>query len=243
MTILPPPPPNLLEGAALFLDFDGTLVDLAETPDSIRVAPGLVPLLVRLRGRLRGRLAIISGRSLADLDKHLDCPGLLASGSHGVELRLGDGQALLVSVPERMPDIRAEVARFAEGKAGFLIEEKPAGVALHYRLAPEEGDSALAFMTGLGDAHGLAVQRGNMVVELRPKGADKGEALRAFMAEPDFADARPVFVGDDLTDEHGFEAAAALGGSGILVGAARDTAARYRLADVAAVSDWLSQAR
>ena len=242
MVSLLPPPPDLLENAALFLDFDGTLVELADTPDSIRVSPNLDSLLDRLRRRVGGRLAIVSGRSLADLDRHVRCAGLLVSGSHGVELRLSDGQALLVSVPEGLAGLRDEVARFAEGTEGLIVEEKPAGIALHYRLAPSEGERALAFMTELGREHDLAVQQGKMVVELRPKGADKGDALRAFMAEPDFAGARPVFVGDDLTDEHGFEAAAALGGAGVLVGAQRESAALYRLTDVAAVADWLNEA-
>ena len=242
MVSLPPPPPDLLEGAALFLDFDGTLVELADTPDSIRVPPDLDSLLERLRRRVRNRLAIVSGRSLADLDRHVRCAGLLVSGSHGVELRLSDGQALLVSVPEGLTGLRDEVTRFAQGTEGLIVEEKPAGIALHYRLAPAEGERALAFMTELGREHDLAVQQGKMVVELRPKGADKGDALRAFMAEPAFAGARPVFVGDDLTDEHGFEAAFALGGAGILVGPERQSSALYRLADVAAVAEWLNRA-
>ena len=242
MVSLPPPPPDLLEGAALFLDFDGTLVELADTPDSIRVSPDLDSLLDRLGQRVRNRLAIVSGRSIADLDRHVRCAGLLVSGSHGVELRLSDGQALLVSVPEGLTGLRDEVARFAQGTDGLIVEEKPAGIALHYRLAPAERERALTFMTELAREHDFAVQQGKMVVELRPKGADKGDALRAFMAEPAFAGARPVFVGDDLTDEHGFEAARALGGAGILVGPERPSSAVYRLADVAAVAEWLNRA-
>lgn len=236
---LPPPPPNLLDGAALFLDFDGTLVELAETPGAIRVSPGLVPLLERLRRRLEGRLAIISGRSLADLERHVACAGIAFSGSHGMELRLADGTALPLSVPAGLEKMREAVIAFAEGNDGLLVEEKPVGIALHYRLAPAEAERAEIFMAALAKAHGMALQRGRMVVELRPQGATKGDALRAFMTEPGFAGARPVFVGDDLTDEHAFEAAAGLGGAGVLVGAERPTAARFRLATVAAVAEWL----
>ena len=239
---LPPPPPNLLDGAALFLDFDGTLVELADAPGAIRVSPDLRPLLKRLRRRLEGRLAIISGRSLADLERHVACGGIAFSGSHGLELRLPDGTALPLSIPAGLEAMRAAVIAFAEGKEGLLVEEKPVGIALHYRLAPAEAQRAETFMAELARAHGMTLQRGQMVVELRPEGATKGDALRAFMTEPDFAGARPVFVGDDLTDEHGFEAAAGLGGAGILVGPDRPTAARFRLATVAAVSDWLSEA-
>lgn len=235
----PPPPPELLDGAALFLDFDGTLVDLADSPDSIRVPARLGPLLERLRRRLDGRLAIVSGRSLADLERHVPLAGIAFSGSHGLELRFGDGTRLPLSVPIGLDDVRERVTRFAEADAGLLVEEKPAGIALHFRRAPHRAAAAAAFMAGLAAERGWSVQPGSMVVELRPHGATKGDALRAFMTEPDFADARPVFVGDDLTDEHGFEAAAELGGAGILVGPSRPTAARYRLDSVAAVADWL----
>ncbi|HET9428662.1 MAG TPA: trehalose-phosphatase [Allosphingosinicella sp.] len=242
MAILPPPPPDLLDGAALFLDFDGTLVELAETPAAIRVSPGLGPLLERLHERLGGRLAIISGRSVADLERHIACAGIAFSGSHGLELRLADGHSVPLSVPEDLEAMHSAVSGFAAAHEGLLVEEKPAGIALHYRLAPAFAEQAEAFMAALAEAHDMTLQRGQMVVELRPEGATKGDALRSFMTEPVFAGARPVFVGDDLTDEHGFEAAAGLGGAGILVGAERPTAARYRIGTVAAVSDWLEAA-
>jgi len=242
MTSLQPPPPLDPDCAALFLDFDGTLVELAQTPDAIRVSPGLEPLLERLRRKLDGRLAIVSGRSLADLERHLPAGGIAFSGSHGLELRLADGTSLPLSAPIGLDDVRDKVERFAAPIAGLIVEEKPAGIALHFRLAPDQGSRADAFMAALAKERGFALQRGAMVVELRPGGATKGSALKAFMAEPEFAGARPWFVGDDLTDEHAFAAAAALGGAGILAGAARETAARYRLPSVSAVADWLGAA-
>ena len=241
MVSLPPPPHDLLDNAALFLDFDGTLVELAETPDAIRVAPDLGTLLERLRRRLDGRIAIVSGRSLADLERHVPASGIAFSGSHGLELRLSDGTQLPLSVPIGLDDVRAQVEAFAAGAEGLLVEDKPAGIALHFRRAPDQEKRAGEFIERLASSRGWTVQHGNMVAELRPCGATKGDALRAFMTEPEFADTRPVFVGDDLTDEHGFAAAAGLGGAGILVGAPRDTAARYRLASVSAVRDWLRQ--
>lgn len=238
----PPPPLSRLACAALFLDFDGTLVELADRPDSIAVPPGLKPLLDRLAGRLDGRLAIVSGRAIDDLRAHLGPSAALLSGSHGAELLYADGRRIPVAAPPGLAGARDQVHRFAAGRSGLLVEDKPAGVALHYRLAPELERSVAEFVEDLARRSGLALQRGKMVAELRPHGADKGAALRRLMAEPPFAGARPVFVGDDLTDEHGFEAAAALGGEGVLVGPARTSAARWRLDDVAGVTAWLEAA-
>jgi trehalose 6-phosphate phosphatase len=239
MAILPPPPPGLLQGAALFLDFDGTLVELAETPEAIRVPPRLGQLLDRLRDRLEGRVAIVSGRSIADLTRYVPICDIAYSGSHGLELRLQSGAEIPVEAPRGLDEVRDRVRRFANEREGLLVEEKPAGVALHFRRAPKEAASVDDFMEELARQQALVVQRGNMVVELRPAGADKGDAVRAFMREPGFAGARPVFLGDDLTDEHAFGAVAALGGAGILVGPERETAAKYRLHGVAAVAEWL----
>lgn len=240
MTNLSPPPPDLLKGAALFLDFDGTLVELADTPDRISVPDALGPMLETLKRKLGGRLAIVSGRSLADLESHLPLHGSAISGSHGLELRLADGTRLPLSVPLGLDDVCEAVEAFAAaGDDGFLVERKPAGIALHYRLAPGEAERAEAFMGRLARKTGFALQSGAMVAELRAHGATKGDALKAFMTEPGFAAARPVFVGDDLTDEHGFAEAAVLGGAGVLVGPPRETAARYRLDSVRAVAEWL----
>ena len=243
MVRLPPPPPDLLDGAALFLDFDGTLVDLADTPDGICVPTALGTTLERLKRRLDGRLAIVSGRSLADLKRHLPMHGIAFSGSHGLELQLADGTHLPLSVPLGLDDVCEAVEAFAaKANDGLLVERKPAGIALHYRLAPGEAERAEAFMAGLARKTGFGLQRGAMVAELRAHGATKGDALKAFMTEPAFAYARPIFVGDDLTDEHGFAEAAALDGAGVLVRPPRDTAARYGLESVKAVADWLRSA-
>lgn len=239
---IPPPPPSLLDGAALFLDFDGTLVELADAPDAIRVPGGLSGLIERLAARLGGRVAIVSGRALADLGRHVACRGVAMAGSHGLELRLADGRIAPAARPEALDEARAAVARFAASDPGLLVEDKPAGVALHYRRSPERAAGVEALMEGLAARTGLVVQHGKMVAELRPPGADKGDALEELMREPAFAGARPVFVGDDLTDEHAFAAAARLGGAGVLVGPPRATAARYRLGGVAEVAAWLRAA-
>jgi trehalose 6-phosphate phosphatase len=237
-----PPPLSLLDGAALFLDFDGTLVELAETPDSIRVPGALRPLLERLERRLEGRLALVSGRAIADLDRHVGLPGFTVSGSHGLELRRADGSLSAPAPVASLGDARSAIAAFAVDRPGLLVEEKPASIALHYRRAPEREAEVAAFIAGLAARTGLAVQLGKMVAELRPAGPTKGDAVRALMAEPGFAGARPVVVGDDLTDEDAFEAAASLGGGGVLVGPPRPTAASWRLDDVASVARWLRRA-
>jgi trehalose 6-phosphate phosphatase len=233
------PPPSLLDGAALFLDFDGTLVELADAPDAIEVPGDLHPLLDRLTRRLAGRLAIVSGRAIDDLDRHVGFPGIVLSGSHGLEMRLAGRVSAAVAAPPGLEAARGEIARFAAAGPGLLVEEKPASIAVHFRQAPEREASVAEFMAGLARRTGLALQSGKMVVEIRPAGADKGDALRALMTEPPFAGARPVFVGDDLTDEHAFAAAAEMGGAGILVGPDRPSTALWRLADVAAVARWL----
>jgi trehalose 6-phosphate phosphatase len=237
----PPPPLSSLAPAALFLDFDGTLVELADAPGAIAVPSGLAPLLDRLAARLGGRLAIVSGRALDDLRRHIGAAAILMSGSHGAELCYSDGRRIPVSAPPGLEAARAEIRRFAAAAEGLLVEDKPAGIALHYRLAPERAGEAQALFESLAARTGLALQRGKMVAELKPLGADKGAALSRLMAEPPFAGARPLFVGDDLTDEDAFRAACSLGGEGVLVGPARPTAARWRLEGVAQVTAWLEE--
>ncbi|HYW14821.1 MAG TPA: trehalose-phosphatase [Allosphingosinicella sp.] len=237
-----PPPLSRLAPVALFLDFDGTLVELAEAPGAIAVPAGLAPMLDRLAELFEGRLAIVSGRAIADLRSHVGGSAVVLSGSHGAELRYADGRSIPVSAPPGLAEARESIRRFAARDEGLLVEDKPAGVALHYRLAPGRADEADAFVEAVAERSGLALQRGKMVAELRPKGSDKGEALRRLMGEPPFAGARPVFVGDDLTDEDGFRAAAALGGEGVLVGPARSSTARWRLDGVADVTAWLEAA-
>jgi trehalose 6-phosphate phosphatase len=235
------PPLSLLDGAALLLDFDGTLVELAETPDAIRIPAGLPALITRLSLRLDGRVAIVSGRSLDDLERHVGALPVAFAGSHGVEIRMG-GAVERSRPPAGLTPAREALARFAAEDPRLLVEEKPGTVALHFRGAPDREADSAALAEELAVRHGLRVQPGNMVVELLPAGVDKGKALKRLMAEPSFAGARPWFMGDDLTDEHAFAAAAKAGGGGILVGPPRDTAAAWRLADVRAASRWLTEA-
>src|SRR3954471_14725478 len=235
------PPVSLLDGAALLLDFDGTLVELAETPDAIRIPAELPALIARLSQRLDGRVAIVSGRSLADLERHAGPLPVAFAGSHGVEIRIG-GEVERSGVPPSLSRAREALARFAAEDPRLLVEDKPGTVALHFRRAPDREADSAALAGELAVRHGLRVQAGKMVVELLPAGVDKGTALERLMADPPFAGSRPWFMGDDLTDEHAFSAAARAGGGGILVGPARETAAAWRLADVTAARRWLTEA-
>lgn len=236
----PLPHAGLLSGASLFLDFDGTLVEIAHRPDAVEVSAELRRLLGDLSALLHGRMALVSGRGAEDIAARVGLAGLAIAGSHGLERRLSDGRT---ETRRRAPAIdRAAAAMdsLARDWPGVLVERKPLGCALHYRGAPDAADACHALALGLGKRHALAVQPGKMVVELRQPGADKGGAVTAFMAEAPFAGTRPVFIGDDVTDEAGFAAAAALGGVGILVGAERESLAAYRLPDVATTHAWLA---
>lgn len=235
------PPSNALSnGASLFLDFDGTLVEIADRPDAVVVDARLKRLVQALAVRLDGRVAIVSGRGADEIDALFGGLTFPISGSHGAELRHG-GTLHGPGRPAALDDTLDRMRALATATPGLIVEAKPLGVALHYRGAPEAEDACRVFVAGLAKATGLTLQAGKMVFELRASG-DKGSAIAGLMALPGFAGTRPVFLGDDLTDEPGFVVAARLGGAGVLVGPARASDAAYRLPDVAAVRRWLEQA-
>ncbi|MEM6475837.1 MAG: trehalose-phosphatase [Pseudomonadota bacterium] len=238
-----PTPPSLesllQEGpVALFLDFDGTLVELAPGPDQIEPIADLNAKLVQMAERLGGRCAIVSGRAIADIESHIGEISLAAAGSHGSDVRSADGRAL-GEAPTGLPAaLEAELRSYASENA-IDYEAKPHGGALHYRSNPQAGEAAQAFAQDLAARHGWSAQSGKCVVELVAGKADKGTAVRALMQEEPFAGARPIFIGDDLTDEKGFAACNEAGGAGILVGTREPTCAQYQLPNVASVHQWL----
>ena len=243
ITGLPIPKPLRLGETALFLDLDGTLAPIAARPQDVRPDPRRTSLLERLERRLDGRLAVVSGRTLADVDRILEGCVSSVAAVHGLVQRDADGQVSNSRGHPAMAKAAEGFHAFAARDSGLIVEEKAGlSVALHYRLAGRHAEAARACAHELAAKTGLVLQEGDMVEELRTPGASKGDSVRAFMAEPLFAGARPVFVGDDATDEDGFEAAQALGGLGVVVGAARATAARFRLADVDAALAWLEAA-
>ncbi|PTW59411.1 trehalose 6-phosphatase [Breoghania corrubedonensis] len=234
------PPPPLSCRHALFLDFDGTLVDIAETPEGIRVPEGLGALLTRVADRLDGALAVVSGRPLSDIDALLKPLRLPAAGLHGLEHRATIGAAVeRVAPPPELDILRRRIDAAGLIGEGVRLEDKGLAIAIHYRRAPERGPALAAALTkACADLSGLHMLHGKMVLEIKSQGHDKGVAVTTFLNEPVFAGRVPVFVGDDVTDEDGFRAVLSAGGFAVKVGAG-ETAAAHRLADVAAVHAWL----
>lgn len=238
--VLAPPPPIKPSNHGLFVDFDGTLVPLVDRPDLVRADSELIELLGTLHRAFEGRLALVSGRSLDQLDAMIGpiAHDIALVGSHGAEVRRGD-QLIEPLRPPGLDAAIAEVRSWGAGHPEMIIEEKSHGVAMHYRVAPilEEPVKRRAFL--IAERHGLEVQPGKMMVELRGPGWHKGEAVAALMRAPPMTGSRPVVIGDDLTDEPAFAVAAAMGGFGVIVGGTRDTGALHCLSDVGAVRHWL----
>jgi len=234
-----PAPPSRLPRPALFLDMDGVLAPLAPTPDAVVPDARRTAVLRALAERLGGRIAIVSGRTLAEIDRIAENASASASGVHGLERRRADGSLDLADADPAVRDAVAAFQNFARTRPGLIVEDKAVSAGLHYRQAQGEAGAVEALAERLADETGLTLQAGHLVVELKTPGTDKGTALTAFMGEAPFKGAVPVMLGDDLTDEDGFRAAEALGGFGVLVGPPRDTAARHGLPDVDAVLAWL----
>jgi trehalose 6-phosphate phosphatase len=243
----PPPGPTLPEPAAdwaLFLDLDGTLVDIAQRPDAVAVDAGLPALLTRLANMTGGALAVVSGRGLDDIDRLLAPCRLPIAALHGLVRRDAAGRITNSAADGALLDrVRTALQSFAASHPGVALEDKGLAVALHVRQAPAAEAAARASVAAVVAALGgrVHVQEGKMVLEIRATGADKGAAVEAFMAESPFHGRMPVYIGDDLTDEHAFAAVNRLGGRSIKVGRGA-SAAGWRVASVAALRGWLEAA-
>jgi trehalose 6-phosphate phosphatase len=228
------------ENAALFLDFDGTLVDIVERPGDVRISARNLASLLVLAGRAGGALAIVSGRSVETIDGFVEPHRFATSGVHGFEMRHPGAEVRRLEADlEGLERVVEKLQAFAEAHDGLIVERKPASVSLHYRQRPELGvvardavDAAVAGETG------LRLLPGKMVLEVKAHRGDKGLAIEQFMAEAPFAGRVPVFIGDDVTDEAAFRAVNGMGGVSIKVGDG-ETAAAYVLADTAEVARWL----
>jgi trehalose 6-phosphate phosphatase len=239
-----PSPPSLAQAGSvsLFLDFDGTLVEIADHPQDVIVAPSLPQALAALSDKLEGRLAVVSGRSLAALDHLLGPVPIAMAGSHGGEFR-PSRSAPVQPLAEPLPASACEaMAAFAKAQGDLVFEAKPFSVAVHYRDRPEVADALLAYAQRIGAEHGLRLKHGKMVIEMSMPGSDKGNAVAHFMDLAPFAGTRPLFAGDDVTDEDAFAAVRRYDGGGILVGPMRATRALWHLDNVAAVHRWLENA-
>jgi len=237
------PLPAAPAGLAFFLDVDGTLIDIAPTPDGVFVPPDLPEALAALAMATDGAVAIVSGRAIVSLDALLGSSSLVKAGLHGGELRRSGGALEAMPAPPALELLRPLLTALVDRWPGTLIEDKGAAIAIHYRGNPEAEADVLQTVEGLLPlTEGtVAAQPGKMVIELKPASAGKGKVVRRLMAEPPFAGRRPVAVGDDITDEAMFEAANAMGGLSIRVGSDdRPTAALHRMADTASLRAWVA---
>lgn len=229
-------------GWALFLDVDGTLLEIAETPQSVRVPPALREILVSLSFRLNGALALVSGRTLNDLD-HLFAPlRFCAAGVHGWERREATGCVIRPQLdPSRLDCARDLLRRLVERQEGLMLEDKGHGLAVHFRRAPHLSAVVREHVTEACRLVGSAftMQAGKCVFEIRPAGHTKGTSVRAFMQQPPFLERLPIYIGDDLTDEDAFAIVNEIGGISIKVGDDQATLAQHRLPGVRQVLRWL----
>lgn len=224
----------LCPSCALFLDFDGSLVDLAPQPEAVIVPSGLVATLGAIHRYLGGALALISGRPIEQIDGFLRPLHLPIAGVHGTERRGADGTITLLST-HPLQRVEEAAHALAARHPALRVENKRGSVALHYRQAPELERLCLETMqAAVDESPGLTLLRGKMVAEAKPGGASKGHAIEAFMKEAPFAGRMPVFAGDDFTDEVGFSTVQRMHGLGIKVGEGA-TVAWQRLASPAAL--------
>jgi trehalose 6-phosphate phosphatase len=236
-------PPPLHRGHALFLDFDGTLVEIAPAPGLVQVPAELPRLLGELTDRLGGAVAVVSGRPLDELASMLVPFAGAIVGQHGLERRRGDGSMIRCPTPPKLAEARSALGEFAVRCDGVVLEDKGGSLALHYRQAPAARASCRTLVRRLvleSDGAFDALD-GKMVVELRPRSGGKGRAIANLLADAPFHGRLPVFIGDDITDEDGFAAVNRLGGVSVHVGGGA-TIARHHLATVGDVWAWLARA-
>ncbi len=233
-----PPPPSL--EWCLFLDVDGTLIELTDSPLETFAGPGLKTLLRHVAERLGGALALVSGRSISYLDLLFAPLRLPAAGLHGVERRKASGAMQGASFTDsQLDEARAALKELLLEHPGTSLEDKGRTLAVHFRMTPKsEADlreSLIAITRPLGSNY--HIQEGNMVLEIKPRGFTKATAIKAFMSEAPFSGRTPVFVGDDLTDQDGFRFVEEQGGISVAVG--DRVHGQYRVENAAAVYHWL----
>lgn len=233
--------PELGEGIhhALFLDLDGTLADIAPVPHLAVVAPEIAAAVRDLAARLDGALAIVSGRTLEDIDALMQPLRLPAAGMHGCVMRDWQGSIRTAGGAQDIAETR-QILRDRLGKSpGILIEDKGPAIAIHYRLRPDLGDVVLQTAAeAVAPYPFLKLVPGRKVVEILPASVSKGAAIRALLKSAPFRDRKPIFAGDDVTDEDGFAAVNEAGGLSIKIGLGASQA-QYRFLSAATFRDWI----
>lgn len=225
---------------AFFLDFDGTLVEIVEHPEDVQVSNDLRNLIAQLTTAAQGALAVVTGRSIHRLDRFLEPLQVPAAGVHGCQFRRRPGGDIDESNSAGMDSLRPAFNRFISEHPQVWMEDKGASLALHYRRAPELEAAINDLARALAaDSADVVVQHGKSVVELRPAGADKASAVARFMDNAPFAGRRPVFIGDDVTDEAAFAWVNRHAGISVRVGPLQGSEARHTVPDVAAALSWL----
>jgi len=235
--------PSLDRRSALFLDADGTLLDIAETPRAVTVPSGLPDTLGDLLGLLDGAMALVSGRSIAELDRLFGPLQPACAGLHGLELRLRPGASVMRMASAAIGNaLRNEIAAIALRNADLLVEDKGASITLHYRRAPTLAVPLARQLRAAIAGSGLSLTAGRMVWEIRDATCSKATAIRALMRQPAFAGRRPIYIGDDYGDEDGFAEAERLGGVALAVASESTIDRAAAFADPAAVRAWLRAA-
>ncbi|MDJ0958892.1 MAG: trehalose-phosphatase [Arenicellales bacterium] len=236
--------PKQTPGWAFFLDVDGTLLELVEHPELARPTPRIKSIVHHLQLVTEGAVALVSGRSISTLDSIFLPLVLPIAGLHGLERRDATGNLRIdLATDKPLDDVRERLANFCEAHPGTLIEDKGVTIALHYRNAPDAKDAAELCMEEVLRELGshFEIKRGKMVLEVRPSGDNKGSAIGEFMREAPFKGRVPIFIGDDVTDEDGFDMVNRLGGYSIRVGNDGDSNAQYRITNVETVLQWLEE--
>lgn len=210
---------ELPQRAALLLDLDGTLIDIAPTPDSVVVPPDLPPTLLRLRARLSDALAIVTGRPIAQVEALLPGVPYAIAGEHGGVVRVApDAMEARVEVEPIPADWLVQAEQLVAAWPGAILERKARSFVLHFRQVPDAGPVFRAALEQwMADWPHHTIGAAHMAWEIKPLGVDKGGAVRTLMALPPFQGRVPVFIGDDVTDEDGMRVARAMGGLGLRV--------------------------
>ena len=235
------PPAIRSHDCALFLDIDGTLLELEEHPTDVVADDEIMSLLISLQTDMDAALALVTGRSIEDVDRMFAPHQFPVAGEHGATIRWPDGSVMNKQHNSLPDDVVQNASEFVASREGLYLENKSVGIALHFRQAPAMEEDCRRFVESaqseLGD--GVRILEGKMVFELTPRGTNKGVAVASMLSRAPYQNRVPIFVGDDVTDEDGFDSVNRAGGVSVRVGEIDRSSARYLLADVSAVREWL----